>query len=344
MAHLHEMRDSDNHFIIDPTTMVITNNSAKHTLQQGDHNSEVYTFEIPRFLCDGHDLLLCNSVQIHYINIKGDKTEQSKDVHKVTDMAVSEEDPETAVFTWTVHGNATKYAGSLNFRIHFYCIDESGNYTYKKHTEIFKGITISEGFDNAEAVEEDHSDILAEWETRLDAVENMGIVLYTEQELIDEQKAQARANIGAKAETQSDFLVVKVNVDATTIQSSHTFAQIKEWLTSGKGAYAIIDNNVYQLSCFTDNIITFSIYVFSHTVALMWELLFDAKGHITHTAKESNLVSYSEQYLINEEKAQARENIGAASKDDVDSLVGDIETALDSIISIQNELMGVTAE
>ena len=144
MAHLHEMRDSDNHFIIDPTTMIVTNNSAKHTLQQGDHNSEIYTFEIPKTI-DGHDMALCNLVQIHYINIKGDKTEQSKDIHTVTDMAVSDTEPETLVFTWTIHGNATKYAGSLNFRIHFYCIDTEGNYTYKKHTEIFKGISISDG-------------------------------------------------------------------------------------------------------------------------------------------------------------------------------------------------------
>ena len=207
--HLHEMRDSDKHFIINPTTMVITNNSAKHTLQQGDHNSEIYTFEIPKMV-EGHDMTLCNLVQIHYINIKGDKTEQIKDVHKVTDIAVSEDEPGTLVFTWTVHGNATKYAGSLNFRIHFYCTDTDGKYTYKKHTEIFKGITISEGFDNAEAVKKDHSDILAQWENRLNALENSGggsadgAVLYTEQTLTEEEKAIARENIGAMQNGKAD--------------------------------------------------------------------------------------------------------------------------------------------
>lgn len=175
MAHLHEMRDSDTHFVIDPITMEIINNSAKHTLQQGDHNSEIYSFELPKVI-EGHDMTLCNLVQIHYINIKGDKTEQSKDIHKVTDIAVSDTEADTLVFTWTVHGNATKYAGSLNFRIHFYCIDDAGNYTYKKHTEIFKGITISDGFNNAETVEEDNSDILAQWEARLDALENSDVV------------------------------------------------------------------------------------------------------------------------------------------------------------------------
>lgn len=198
--HLHEMRDSDNHFIINPVTMEITNSSQKHTLQQGDHNSEIYTFEIPKVI-EGHDMTLCNLVEIHYINIKGDKTERSEDVHTVKDMVASEDDPDTLVFAWTIHGNATKYAGSLNFRIKFGCTDESGAYTYRKHTEIFKGITISEGFDNAGSVEEDHSDVLSQWEARLNVLEQGGgskdAVLYTPQTLTPEQKAQARKNIGA---------------------------------------------------------------------------------------------------------------------------------------------------
>lgn len=169
MTQLHEMRDSDNHFIIDPVTMAITNRSEKHTLQQGNHNSEIFTFEIPKSL-EGHDTSLCNTVEIHYINIKGDRTEQSEDIYSVKDMVASEDDPDALVFTWRIHGNATLYAGSLNFRIKFACKDENGNYTYKKWTEIFKGISVSEGFDNAEAVEKENSDILAQWEAQIDAL------------------------------------------------------------------------------------------------------------------------------------------------------------------------------
>lgn len=40
--------------------------------------------------------------------------------------------------------------------------------------------------------------------------------------------------------------------------------------------------------------------------------------------------------LTDEQKAQARVNIGAADA----SVIGNIETALDGIIAIQNELMG----
>jgi hypothetical protein len=49
---------------------------------------------------------------------------------------------------------------------------------------------------------------------------------------------------------------------------------------------------------------------------------------------EKNLVKATG--LSAEEQAQARENIGAVSAE----VIGDIETALDTIIAIQEELMG----
>lgn len=171
MAHLHEVRDSDTHFVIDPVTRWITNSSDKNTLMQGDHNSEVYTFEIPKEV-EGHDMSQCNRVEIHYIDASADKTSKSTDVYTVADMQPDENEPETLTFSWLVSGNATKYAGLLSFRIRFGCVDENGNYTYKWHTDIYKGITISDGFDNAPAVVEEYSDVLAAWESRLDALED----------------------------------------------------------------------------------------------------------------------------------------------------------------------------
>lgn len=49
-----------------------------------------------------------------------------------------------------------------------------------------------------------------------------------------------------------------------------------------------------------------------------------------------NAVSCETQSLTDEQKAQARSNIGAVDA----SVVGDIEIALDSIIAIQKELIG----
>lgn len=170
MAHLHEVRDTDTHFVIDPTTRKITNNSLKSVLMRGDHNSEIFTFEIPK-LIEAHDMSACNRVEIHYNNISSDKTESSRDFHKVIDIQASEEEPETLVFSWPIHGNATMYAGNLSFRIRFGCVDESGVWLYKWHTEVFSGITISDGFDNTEAVIEEYADAIAAWEADLDSAE-----------------------------------------------------------------------------------------------------------------------------------------------------------------------------
>ena len=167
MAHLHEVRDSDTHFIIDPITRVITNTAAaKNRLMQGDHNSEIFTFELPKTV-EFHDMNLCNKVEIHYINVAADKTGTSTDVYIVEDFAPAEDDINAYAFSWRISDNATKYAGTLNFRIRFACTDGQGNYNYRWHTDIFKGITIADGFDNAPAVIKEYSDILEQWKRDL---------------------------------------------------------------------------------------------------------------------------------------------------------------------------------
>jgi hypothetical protein len=171
MAHLHEVRDTDKHFVIDPITRTITNGNAdKNKLMQGDHNSEIFTFEIPKTV-ESHSMDLCNRVEIHYNNISADKANQSKDYYTVKDMKVDEDETDKLVFSWPVSGNATKYNGVLSFRIRFGCVDENGVWSYKWHTDVFSGITISAGFDNTEAVIEEYADAIAAWEVEQDAIE-----------------------------------------------------------------------------------------------------------------------------------------------------------------------------
>ena len=159
MTHLHEVRDSDSHYIINPVTMEITNaNGEKNTLQRGDHNSEILTFELPKEI-EGHDMTLCNKVEVHYKNISSeDKTKVSADFYKVLDLKADETEPGTLAFSWKVSGNATKYSGALEYRILFACVDEDGIYVYKKWTKVFKGITVEDGFENTEHIEETYSD------------------------------------------------------------------------------------------------------------------------------------------------------------------------------------------
>ena len=162
MPHSHQIYDSDKHFVIDPITRNITNNSSKLTITQYDHNSERFTFEIPRII-EGHDMSLSDLVRVHFINIGSIKTNTNSGVYEVDDMSVSLDDPDTIAFSWLISGAATKYNGSLNFAIRFYCLSDESEIEYSWGTNIYSGIKVSNGLDNSETIVEDYVDVLEKW-------------------------------------------------------------------------------------------------------------------------------------------------------------------------------------
>lgn len=171
MRHEHAMYDSDTHFIIDGVKRTVKNADAvKMLLVQHDHNSERFTFELPRYI-DGHDMMLCDSVQIHYIN--AGSTGKSEDVYEVDDLSLSPADENVVIFSWLISGSATKYVGSLSFAIRFVCLDVEDKKTvvYAWHTTPFSQVSILENIYNIPAVAEDHSDIIAEWNERFSYLE-----------------------------------------------------------------------------------------------------------------------------------------------------------------------------
>lgn len=170
MAHNHAVSDADKHFIIDPVTRAITNQSEKLTLMQGDHNSERYTFEIPRTV-ENHDMSLCNRVEIHYLNIEGNKTATQDGLYVADDVTVVDD---TITFSWLISGNATVYKGALSFVVMFKCVAEDGTIDYRWKTAVNKDIAVGESFDNTGAVEERYADVLAEWESRITKLEQGG--------------------------------------------------------------------------------------------------------------------------------------------------------------------------
>ena len=177
MEHNHIVYDADPHFIIDPVTRQLSTQSKKVTLIKGDHNSERFTFEMPKEI-DGHDMGLCNRVEVHFINIDQGTRETIEDVYECTDFQVSETDPTKVVYTWLVSRNATKYAGPLSFAIRLACVEGDEEH-YAWHTAPYKGITISDGINNGAAVAEKYSDILAEWYGRFVAAEESALANIT---------------------------------------------------------------------------------------------------------------------------------------------------------------------
>ena len=89
LSHIHEVNDSDNKFIVDGISRAIKNTSAsKTTVMQFNHNSEVFSFEIPRYI-EGHDMMECNRVEVHYLNIDSSTRKEKEGIYLVNDLKVN---------------------------------------------------------------------------------------------------------------------------------------------------------------------------------------------------------------------------------------------------------------
>lgn len=172
MAHIHDVVDTDIHYKINGVTREVTNiNETKRILVQNDHNSERFTFEIPRYI-DGHDLSSCNRVQVHYTNVSMNGKEQNVGVYDIEDVGIKMDDEEVVIFTWLISDNATKYAGTINFNIRFACINEDGIAEYIWNTIVYKSIYVSENICNIKEIIERYPDVIESLLARMNRVEN----------------------------------------------------------------------------------------------------------------------------------------------------------------------------
>jgi hypothetical protein len=169
MAHEHKVIDTDSRFVIDKATRQISTATGYTTIMQFDHNSERLTFQMPK-LIDGHDMTKCNEVEVHYINIDSSTKQSNVGVYAVDDLQVDPENADKAILSWLISNNATQYAGVLNFLIKFKFVVE-GKVEYAWNTAVYNALTVSNGIDNGEIIAEEYADILAQWESRIDALE-----------------------------------------------------------------------------------------------------------------------------------------------------------------------------
>lgn len=167
MEHKHGVYDSDTRFSINAVTRQIKSDPKQKTvLMQNDHNSERFTFELPRYI-EQHDMSLCNQVEVHYLNSSAkDKGEFRKGLYTVEDLQISPDDPEKVVCSWLISQNATQLVGKLSFRLRFKCV-EDGLITYAWHTAIFADVSISDGINADESFEMDYVDIIEQWKFAL---------------------------------------------------------------------------------------------------------------------------------------------------------------------------------
>ena len=188
MAHLHSVSDSDSLFIVDTAKRVIKSKSKKAAVMQYDHNSERITFLVGRFL-DGHDMITCNVVEVHYNN------GGNRGLYIVDDLRVNEEDAETVLCSWLISRNATQKVAPLEFRLTFKCVSEDGT-DYEWSTAVFRGITVAPGIRNTETMGAEFADVIAQMLAKINAIGNGEVTAQGSSARVDYVKISADKWVG----------------------------------------------------------------------------------------------------------------------------------------------------
>ena len=168
-SHVHTdniVVDADEHFKIDTLTRMISSSSNKKlTIMQYDNKSERYSFDVERII-DGHDLLTCNRVQIHFINI-GSNKQKHPGLYLVDDVQVNSTDENKITFTWLISQDATMLSGILSFLVSFECVNED-KVLYRWSSSIFNSIQITAGMDNDNTILDMYADELLAWQNSME--------------------------------------------------------------------------------------------------------------------------------------------------------------------------------
>ena len=96
---------------------------------------------MPRNFIEGHDMLKCDIVEVHYCNINSSSRATTLGAYDVEDLQLSPESEEVVIFSWLISGNATQHVGSLVFSLRFVCLTGE-TIDYQWNTTTFSGITV----------------------------------------------------------------------------------------------------------------------------------------------------------------------------------------------------------
>lgn len=247
MPHTHNVYDTDKRFVINTITKTISTPKVNvPVLVQYDHNSEHITFEADRFV-EGHDLSLCDKVEVHYNNVGGTATRTSKGVYEAQDFRLDPADNSKVIFTWILSEKATTYTGTLAYIVSFTCTSD-GEVLYRWNTNVDKTLTVSDGINNGEAVEEMYADVLEMWKLELFGIGDteearMKSQAKTQQEAIALKGSQVLASIPedyTSLQASVDTLLEDDFVPSTSVNSN----VITETFDDGRKKVTTIDGDI----------------------------------------------------------------------------------------------------
>lgn len=237
IEHNHNLLDDDPHFTIEPDSRsIVYLSSDKLILVHNDHNSEKYTFEIPRMV-DGHDMYACTSIQIHYTNIDAINTDQRySDYHEVEDKVntIDASGNDIVSFSWTIADYATQYVGTLSFAIKFVCKNSRGKIEYSWGTTPFTGVTVSSTIDaiDDEFIER-NAEIIDRWYAEITSsiITETNVAVEMIRDVTDEIIEEIAGSVGGAV------------VSATEPTSENVDIWIKDSKNSDNGVTALLDGS-----------------------------------------------------------------------------------------------------
>lgn len=162
-VHEHAISDEDAIFVVDQFSREITtSNEQKIVLIQGDHKSERLTFKIPRYI-EGHDMALCNLVQVAYINIESEgRDPKYKTGVRLVDNFRINPDNTTMSCSWLITNNATSIEGILSFMLIFSCMNGK-LVEYRWNTNSFNEIYVLKSIDSNLVFDTEYIDVIEQW-------------------------------------------------------------------------------------------------------------------------------------------------------------------------------------
>lgn len=168
-THEHDVIDTDKTFTIDPFTRnIIADSGQKTIIIQGDHNSERFTFTMPRYI-EGHDMALCNLIYVPYINSEpeGRNARFKTGVYPVNDLTIVP-DKDKVTFSWLISGNATKYEGNTTFSVLFSCVTGK-RVDYRWSTNFYEELYVLKSLDSELSFENEYVEVIEAWKEAVKA-------------------------------------------------------------------------------------------------------------------------------------------------------------------------------
>ena len=208
--------DTDHYFVIDAFTREITSkNPQKDMLIQNDHNSERFTFEIPRFI-EGRDVGKCNVVQVCYLNGK------SSGVYTVDDLNVYPFVNDILTCSWLVSQNATGNVGPLRFMLRFAQVNDDASLEYAWSTKIYEKVQVVESLDRAMDFEREYVDVIEQWKNTV-----MG-------EMAAYVETTVATQVDVAQITANQQKIQELNTEAATLEARmNAFSKLGEGSTTG---------------------------------------------------------------------------------------------------------------